>query len=95
MEEIESRKAAFRHLLRDVGQQLSQSDISTIEVLESVPPQQKGQNGLTLLDALRKSGKFSPWKTQPLREILRNAGRCDLADDTVKTYQLLFEDKGM
>ena len=55
----------------------------------------KGQSGLMLLDALRKSGKFSPWKTQPLREILRSAGRCDLADDTVKRYQLQFEDKGM
>ena len=95
MEETESRHAAFRDLLRDVGQQLSQTDISTVEFYENVPPQMKGQSGLMLLDALRKNGKFSPWRIQPLREILRSAGRCDLADDTVKRYQLQFEDKGM
>ena len=96
MEEIESRQAAFQDLLRDVGQQLSQSDISTIEFYESVPPQQKAEkNGLMLLDTLRRSGKFSPWRTQPLQIILRRVKRCDLADVTVKKYQLQFADKGM
>ena len=95
MEEIGSRQDAFLDLLKDVGQQLSPENITTIEYLVSVPPQRKGQSGLMLLDALRKSGKFSPWKTQPLREILRRADRCDLADDTVKKYQVQFEDQGM
>ena len=94
MDEMEKRQKAFLNLLRDVGGQLGERDVSNIEILNSVTSGESGGNGLKLLDVLRRSGKISSWKTHPLREILRQAERCDLADDKVKAYQMEFEDKG-
>ena len=95
IDERERRQKAFLNLLRDVGGQLGEREVSNIEILNNVQLGESGGNGLKLLNALRRSGKFSAWNTQPLREILRQAQRFDLADDKVKAYQMQFGDQGM
>ena len=92
--DLSKRKAAFQVLLRDVGKQLGKHDTDEIEVLEGVPQDKREKGGIKLLEHLQRKGRFSLWKTQPLREILRNCHRYDLADDLVKNYQLQFVDTG-
>ena len=94
VEDVKSRKVAFQALLRDVGQQLGKSDTETIELFEEVPVDERGKGGIRLLEHLQRKGSFSLWKIQPLRKILRECNRCDIADNLVKSYQLQYEDRG-
>ena len=94
-QEERQRQAAFRALIRDVGKQLGKPDRDSIEVYEKVPEGDREKGGIKLLEHLQKNGKFSLWRTGPLREILRNCDRFDLADGPVKEYQLQFTDTGI
>ena len=94
VEDVKSRKVAFQALLRDVGQQLGKSDTETIELFEEVPVDERGKGGIRLLEHLQRKGRFSLWKIQPLREVLRECNRCDIADNLVKSHQLQYEDRG-
>ena len=95
MEQEGERQAAFRALLRDVGKQLSKPDTDSIEVYENVPEGDREKGGIKLLEYLQKKGRFSLWKTEPFREILRNCDRFDLADGMVKDFQIQFVDRGI
>ena len=94
MEDIKERQASFRELLRNVGKQLGKADTASIEVFENVPDDERDKGGFKLLEYLQKRGRFTLWKTEPLRDILRNCDRHDLANDHVKNYQMKFSDRG-
>lgn len=93
--DLAKRTAAFQTLLRDVGEQLGKQNADDIEFFEGIPQDERGKGGIKLLEYLRNRGRFTQWKIEPLREILRKCNRCDLADTLVKKYQLNFVDRGM
>ena len=93
--DLAKRRAAYQALLRDVGKQLSTLNTDSIEFSENVPEDDRGKTGIKLLEHLQNKGRFSLWRTEPLRDVLRSCDRCDLANGLVKDYQLCFPDTGI
>ena len=92
--DLTKRRAGYQTLLRDVGKQLSKPDTDSIEFSEKVPEDDRGKGGIKLLEHLQNKGRFSLWRTEPLRDVLRSCDRCDLANGLMKDYQLQFPDTG-
>ena len=93
--DLTKRRVAYLALLRDVGKQLCKLNTDSIEFSENVSEDDRGKGGIKLLEHLQNKGRFSPWKTEPLRGVLRSCDRCDLANGLVKDYQLRFPDTGI
>ena len=89
----ERRSGGFRSLLCELSESLTESDVSQIEYIRSVPARRVGDR-LGVLRELEKKGEFSPNHTEPLVRLLQEIHRHDLAQQVSNTYQALYPDVG-
>ena len=90
----QKREYAFRKLLIDLSQMLTESESRQIEYLRGLPQASSGKReGLDVLVELEKRGAFSPSKTEPLIKLLQEIKRHDLGN-SVRDYQETYPDAG-
>ena len=88
----QERTYAFRKLLVDLSNMLTESEAKQIEYLRGLPQASTGKReGLDVLMELEKRGAFSPTKTEPLIELLQEIDRHDIAN-SVRDYQAAYPD---
>lgn len=56
-------------------------------------PYHHGPTGVLVMDQLLERGEFNEWKTEPLRDMLHQIGRVDLASTLLDDYDSVVETK--
>ena len=78
---LQERTYAFRKLLVALSQMLTESELTQIEYLYSLPQAStRKREGLDVLMELQKRGMFSPINTEPLIRLLQEIKRYDIAE---------------
>ena len=72
------RKHAFRSLVSDVAEHLSDTDIKNIIWHKEVPTSLRTKTALEILEYLYKHGVYTEYEVRPLAQLLKDIHREDL-----------------
>ena len=83
--EKDSRLPAFRKLVSDISEHLSQDEVAKFSFIQHVPD--KNASALAAFNYLLRKGVFSHNNVEPLATILKNIDRHDLLTQLVEPYK--------